>query len=140
MYRFECLSRNFYGVEIFRGEIGLSKERAIIFFFIVEHTNEKDFIFKQALQLLLAGSRQFIFFGKQKLIWHTAFDKLHMKMFPNNSLEMVAVTSEYKTIADFADEIALCIRCRYLVPTDIYLVYDDEETYRAVLKMLRKVI
>lgn len=140
MYGFECLSRNFYGVEIFRGEIDLSKERAIIFFFIVEHTNEKDFIFKQALQLLLAGSRQFIFFGKQKLIWHTAFDKLHMKMFPNNSMDLVAVTSKYETIADFADEIALCIRCKYLVPTDIYLVYDDEETYQSVLKMLGKVI
>lgn len=106
----------------------------------MEHTNEKDFIFKQALHLLSAGSRQFIFFGKQKLIWHTVFYELHMKMFPNNSMDLVAVTSKYETIADFADEIALCIRCKYLVPTDIYLVYDDEETYQSVLKMLGKVI
>ena len=54
MRKFERLSNIFFGVEMISGEIDLSKHRERIFFFIVEHTTDKEYIEKQAMQLLVA--------------------------------------------------------------------------------------
>ena len=119
------------------GEIDLSKHRERIFFFIVEHTTDKEFIEKQAMQLLVAGCRDFHFFGAKEPLWHLTFDEVDIMMYPNSTSENVALTSNYITFDDFVDEIKLCINCRYFLPTDIYLVYDDTSLYQNVLQALK---
>ena len=136
MRKCERLTRILYGVEMHYGEIDLSKQCTNIFFFIVEHTDDKEFIQKQAVQLLSAGCRDYHFFGKQEPIWHLAFDEADIMMYPNSTSETVALTSGYESFDDFVDEIQLCIRCRYLVPTDFYLIYDDEVVYTEVKRKL----
>ena len=137
MRKFERLSNIFFGVEMISGEIDLSKHRERIFFFIVEHTTDKEFIEKQAMQLLVAGCRDFHFFGAREPLWHLAFDEVDVMMYPNSTPENVALTSNYITFDDFVDEIKLCINCRYFLPTDIYLVYDDKSIYQKVLQALK---
>ena len=122
---------------MFNGEIDLSKHRERIFFFIVEHTTDKKFIEKQAMQLLVAGCRDFHFFGAKEPLWHLTFDEVDIMMYPNSTSENVALTSNYITFDDFVDEIKLCINCRYFLPTDIYLVYDDKSLYQNVLQALK---
>lgn len=137
MRKFERLSNIFFGVEMFNGEIDLSKHRERIFFFIVEHTTDKEYIEKQAMQLLVAGCRDFHFFGAKEPLWHLTFDEVDIMMYPNSTSENVALTSNYITFDDFVDEIKLCINCRYFLPTDIYLVYDDKSLYQNVLQALK---
>ena len=74
MRKCERLAENFYGVDMYCGKIDLTKHRASVFFFIVEHTEDEDFISKQAVQLLTVRCRDFHFFGKQEPIWHFGFD------------------------------------------------------------------
>ena len=61
MRKFERLSNVFFGVELFNGEIDLSKHCERIIFFIVEHTTDAEYLKKQAMQLLVAGCRDFHF-------------------------------------------------------------------------------
>ena len=137
MRKFERLSNIFFGVEMISGEIDLSKHRERIFFFIVEHTTDKEYIEKQAMQLLVAGCRDFHFFGAKEPLWHLTFDEVDIMMYPNSTSENVALTSNYITFDDFVDEIKLCINCRCFLPTDIYLVYDDKSLYQNVLQALK---
>ena len=137
MRKFERLSNIFFGVEMISGEIDLSKHRERIFFFIVEHTTDKEYIEKQAMQFLVAGCRDFHFFGAKEPLWHLTFDEVDIMMYPNSTSENVALTSNYITFDDFVDEIKLCINCRYFLPTDIYLVYDDTSLYQNVLQALK---
>ena len=137
MRKFERLSNIFFGVEMISGEIDLSKHRERIFFFIVEHTTDKEYIEKQAMQLLVAGCRDFHFFGAKEPLWHLTFDEVDIMMYPNSTSENVALTSNYITFDDFVDEIKLCINCRYFLPTDIYLVYDYKSLYQNVLQALK---
>ena len=137
MRKFERLSNIFFGVEMISGEIDLSKHRERIFFFIVEHTTDKEYIEKQAMQLLVAGCRDFHFFGAKEPLWHLTFDEVDVMMYPNSTPENVALTSNYITFDDFVDEIKLCINCRYFLPTDINLVYDDKSLYQNVLQALK---
>lgn len=136
MRKCERLTENFYGVEMYSGEIDLSKQRASVFFFIVEHTEDENFINKQAVQLLTVRCRDFHFFGNKEPIWHLGFDVADMMMYPDSTTNTVALTSGYESFIEFVDEIKLCINCRYLVPTDIYLVYDDKNIYQKVLHAL----
>ena len=137
MRKFERLSNIFFGVEMFNGEIDLSQQRERIFFFIVEHTTDKEYIEKQAMQLLVAGCRYFHFFGAEESLWHLTFDGVDVMMYPNSTPENVALTFNYITYDDFVDEIKFCINCRYFLPTDIYLVYDDKSIYQKVLQALK---
>lgn len=136
MRKCERLAENFYGVDMYCGKIDLTKHRASVFFFIVEHTEDEDFISKQAVQLLTVRCRDFHFFGKQEPIWHFGFDVADMMMYPDSTSNTVALTSGYENFDEFVDEIRECINCRYLVPTDVYLVYDDKEVYHKVLRKL----
>ena len=137
MRKFERLSNIFFGVEMISGEIDLSKHRERIFFVIVEHTTDKEYIEKQAMQLLVAGCRDFHFFGAKEPLWHLTFDEVDIMMYPNSTSENVAFTSNDITFDDFVDEIKLCIKCIYFLPTDIYLVYDDKSLYQNVLQALK---
>ena len=130
----EQLSSNLWGLDIERGVMNI-KSGTITCFMIVEHTNDLDFIRKTVLSLIVAGCNNFIFYGQQEPIWHIETDLADIKVHPASN--EVALTSSCKTLDDFIEEIELDINLRSLVPNYNYLIYDDEEIYREILRRLK---
>ena len=65
----EMLGFNFWGLDIKRGVMDL-KNGTITCFMIVEHIHDIDFIRKQVLSLIVAGCKDFTFYGQQESICH----------------------------------------------------------------------
>lgn len=130
----EMLSSNFWGLDIERGIMDL-KNGTLTCFIIVEHIHDIDFIRKQVLSLIVAGCKNFIFFGQQESIWHLETDLADIKVHPNS--DEVALTSTCESLDDFIDEINLEINLRPIVPNYNYLIYDDEKIYREILRRLK---
>ena len=130
----EMSSSNFLGLDIERGVMDL-KKGTITCFMIVEHIHDIDFIRKQVLSLIVAGCRNFTFYGQQESIWHLETDLADIKVHPNSN--EVALTSTSKSLNDFIDEIKLEINLRPIVPNYNYLIYDDEKIYREILRQLK---
>lgn len=62
-----------------------------------------------------------------------------MRTFAYISMMNTIRQSEYpkkERIEDFVGEIRKAIGCRYIVPHDIYLIYDDYELYQKVLRLI----
>ena len=129
----EMLGSNFWGLDIERGVMDL-KNGTITCFMIVERIHDIDFIRKQVLSLIVAGCKDFTFYGQQESIWHLETDLADIKVHPNS--DRVALTSTCKSIDDFIDEINLEINLRPIVPNYNYLIYDDEKIYREILRRL----
>ena len=56
-----------------------------------------------------------------------------LKIYPTDSEKII--TRKYESTEKFADELSLVLQERYFVPTDFYLIYDDEKMYRQVVGM-----
>lgn len=97
---------------------------------------DKDFIKKQALQLLVAGCENFNFYGSAESIWHFIVDEVDILLNPDSTSEAVVLTSGWNSINDFVDALVREISVRAFVPHDIYLIYDDEKIFRDVLQRL----
>ena len=129
----EMLGSNFWRLDIEHGVMDL-KNGTITCFMIVEHIHDIDFIRKQVLSLIVAGCKDFTFYGQQESIWHLETDLADIKVHPNS--DEVALTSTCKSMDDFIDEINLEINLRPIVPNYNYLIYDDEKIYREILRRL----
>lgn len=129
----EMLGSNFWGLDIEHGVMDL-KNGTITCFMIVEHIHDIDFIRKQVLSLIVAGCKDFTFYGQQESIWHLETDLADIKVHPNS--DEAALTSTCKSMDDFIDEINLEINLRPIVPNYNYLIYDDEKIYREILRRL----
>jgi hypothetical protein len=129
----EMLSSNFWGLDIECGIMDL-KNGTITCFMIVEHIHDIDFIRKQVLSLIVAGCKNFIFYGRQESIWHLETDLADIKVHPDS--DEVALTSTCESLDDFIDEINSEIYLRPIVPNYNYLFYDDEKIYREILRRL----
>ena len=129
----EMLGSNFWGLDIEHGVMDL-KNGTITCFMIVEHIHDIDFIRKQVLSLIVAGCKDFTFYGQQESIWHLETDLADIKVHPNS--DEVALTSTCESLDDFIDEINLEINLRPIVPNYNYLIYDDEKIYREILRRL----
>ena len=103
----------------------------------MEHPCSEEFIREQALQLLMTPCRNFDFYGAYSRQWDIGFDSVDIMLHPNNEEEF-SLTSQWDDFDSFVDSLELAISCRYLVPCDIYLIYDDKKTYINVLKALLK--
>ena len=96
MDRCEKLRDNLYSAELLTGSITPVKEHIAQIFYIVNNTDNSEFIENEALQMITQ-------FGK----------------------------TEYH----FCGRHSELLQERYFVPTDFYLIYDDEEMYRQVVGM-----
>ena len=137
MERFKMLSNNFYSLDLHTGKTNFKLGRNILCYFIVEHPCSEEFIREQALQLLMTPCRNFDFYGAYSRQWDVGFDSVDIMLHPNNEEEF-SLTSQWDDFDSFIDSLELAISCRYLVPCDIYLIYDDKKTYINVLKALLK--
>lgn len=134
MDRCEKLHDNLYSAELFTGSITPQKEHLAEIFYIVNRTNDSEFAKKEALQMITQfGKTKYHFCGKHSELWQMIFNDTTLKIYPTDSEKVVA--RKYESTEKFADELSLVLQERYFVPTDFYLIYDDEEMYRQVVGM-----
>lgn len=136
MPRYERLSPKLVGAHLLYGKIELKLTHGFSCFFIVNQTEDKEFLEKTAMDFILSSCKDFHFFGEKEPIWHTAFDLVDSLVFPNSTSETVALTSGYQTVEDFSEALKDMISARTFVPHDVFLIYDDERIYRQVLSLV----
>lgn len=136
MDRCEKLRDNLYSAELFTGSITPQKEHLAEIFYIVNRTNDSEFVKKEALQMITQfGKTEYHFCGKHSELWQMIFNDTALKIYPTDS--KTVITRTYESTENFADELREALQEKYFVPTDFYLIYDDEEMYRLVLGMLK---
>ncbi len=136
MDRCEKLRDNLYSAELLTGSITPHKEHLAEIFYIVNRTADIEFIEKEALQMITQfGKTVYHFCGGQSESWQKAFRDTAQKIYPEDS-EKVVIRG-YESAEKFADKLNSALQERYFVPTDFYLIYDDEEMYKQVAKMLK---
>lgn len=136
MQRYNKLRDNLYSTDLIYGKIELKPTYGFSCFFIVEHTLDMDFIKDQAIQLLLAGCQDFHFYGKTEANWRLGVDEVNMLLHPESTSETDVLISGWNTLEEFVDALKDVLSLRPFVPHNVYLIYDDEEKYRNVLKKL----
>ena len=138
MARYRRLSNNFYSLDLHIGKTDFKYRHDILCFFLVEHPCSEEFIKEQALQLLMTPCRNFDFYGAYSKQWDIGFDSVDIMLHPDDEDWDIALTTSWDDFDSFIDALMLAISCRYFVPCDIYLIYDDEDAYKNVLKALLK--
>ncbi len=83
----------------------------------------------------MSQCKNFHFYGAHSSKWDIAFDEADISVHSNE--EDWAMTSWWDNIESFVDALDLEIGSRPFIPRDIYLIYDDVDTYKKVLSMLR---
>lgn len=134
MDRCEKLRDNLYGVKLLTGSITPVKEHIALIFYIVNSTDNGEFIENEALQMITQfGKTEYNFCGKHSKLWQRIFNDTALKIYPTDS--KTVITRTYENTENFADELREALQEKYFVPTDFYLIYDDEEMYRQVVGM-----
>lgn len=120
-------------MDLFIGKTMLTANRNFHCFFIVERTFDKAFIREQALQLLLSQCKNFEFYGTYCWDWEHVFDEVDVLLHPGDD-EDIALTSAWDNLDAFTESLEGALSSRSFIPSDIYLIYDDEAVYKAVLQ------
>ncbi len=107
----------------------------MICFFIVNKSHDRNFIEKTALEFIDQGS-WYHFHGQYEPVWHIIFDETDIMIYPDSTAETVAMTCGYDNLKEFAEEIHSALHSKYVVPTDVFLFYDDGEVYQELKKLL----
>ena len=135
MNEIENLGCNTYGMNLYTGKITPNKNHSVSIFLIVENTDDKEVIYKEALQMLDAfGQSNFHFYGKQEPLWHFAFDEIDSQL---NIEKNFSNTIGYETLEEFVDELQDERHMHTIIPSDYYLIYDDREIYNKVKQMIK---
>lgn len=136
MSNYKRLRNNLYSANLLYGKIDLKSGHTFSCFFIVQHTDDLEFLKEQILQLLLAGCQGFIFFGAKASAWRQtiAWKDRVLRSIP--AAEPAVFTSEYAELDAFSAALFRDISIRSFIPHDVYLLYDDETIYEEVLKHL----
>ena len=135
MDRCEKLRDNLYGVKLLTGSITPIKEHIALIFYIVNNTDNGEFVENEALQMITQfGKTEYHFCGRHSELWQRIFNDTALKIYPTDS--KTVITRTYESTENFADELREALQEKYFVPTDFYLIYDDEEMYWQVLEML----
>ncbi len=134
---FQIIDHNIYGVDLFTGRIAPSNSHCAELFYIVDVTNNEEFIKREALQMLLQfGQTNYFFYGKQRKLWHLVFDETDIML--NSNKETVANTIDCSTLDELIDELKDRKHLRNIVNCDYYLIYDNEEIFEFVKNEISK--
>lgn len=135
MNEIENLGCNTYGINLYTDKITPNNNHFTSVFLIVENTDDKEIIYKEALQMLVAfGKSDFHFYGKQEPLWHLVFDEIDAQINVENDFSN---TIAYETLEEFVDELQDERHMRTIIPSDYYLIYDDGKIYNKVKQMIR---
>ena len=134
MDRCDKLRDNLYGVDLLTGSITPVKEHIALIFYIVNNTDNGEFAENEALQMITQfGKTEYHFCGRHSELWQRIFNNTALKIYPTDSEKVI--TRTYENTENFADELREALQEKYFVPTDFYLIYDDEDMYRQVVGM-----
>ncbi|MGN0587500.1 MAG: hypothetical protein ACI4JF_09465 [Oscillospiraceae bacterium] len=132
----ERLKYNIFGAKLHYGRISPSAGHIAEIFYIAEHTDDLEFIEKEALQMLMqTGFSCFHFYGKKKEAWCSAFNEVSRKL--NAGEESTAPLYVYENLCQFAAELERIKYIKPFVPCDYYLIYDDQTIYEDIKKELQ---
>ena len=107
---FDRLAPCFFGVDLKCEKMNFRQGHTFTCFLIVEHLNDKYFIRKWALQLLMARRDSwYYFYGSQEPLWHWMMDEADVLLHPDPDDEKVAVTVGCRDIDDFVNELDICL-------------------------------
>lgn len=135
MDRYEKLSERVFGLDLHYGKITPKQGHNSVFYYIVENTDDEEFIAAEALKMITGfGQTYYIFYGKYESRWHIAFDEADIKVFGIDN--DVAMTIGYDSLEDMAENIRMEMHVRAFIPTDIYIIYDDKSLYEKLKKLL----
>ena len=134
--RYKKLRPNFYSAHLNTGKLDLKPNHTAHFFFVVENSNDKEYMRQQARELLLTPGLWFEFYGRYRNEWELAFDEMDIMLHPNMDEEEIAMTSSWTDLDSFVDTLDLALETRSIVLCDIYLLYDDEDIYKQIIEKL----
>lgn len=124
--RLSCLN-------LYTGVIRYHEGHTFSCFFIVEHTDDKEYIKKHALELMTAGCRNSNFYGKQAKLWENIYASVDI--YKNQNEYNCTAISTWDKIESFVDALRFELSARTLIPHDVYLIYDDDQIGEQVLSM-----
>lgn len=127
---------NFRCLDLYTGVIRYQEGHNFCCFFIVNYMDDAEYIKKHALELLVAGCRDFHFYGKHAQLWENIFDSVDI--YRTSDEDDWAMTCGGSSIENFVDELSLAIHTRPIVPFDIYLIYDDAIAKNEILALLEQ--
>ena len=133
MQRYKKLRPNLFSADLHYGKIDIKPDHYFSCFFIVQHTDDREFIKDQAIQLLLAGCRNYDFYGEKRKIWGTGLEEAYRIVLPENSVENTIRLNRWDTIEGFVAALNKSISMRPIVLCDHFLLYDDMNIYEAVV-------
>lgn len=127
-----------YGLDLFYGKLDAKQGHNFSCFFIVECTFDNEFIKQQALQLLLAGCKEYNFYGKYKNEWHKEFEQTNYMLHLDKENNGFILVNSWTEIEKFVHVLEERVSLRTIVPHDEYLIYDDIKIYEKVVKLLKE--
>ena len=133
MQRYKKLRPNLFSADLHYGKIDIKPDHYFSCFFIVQHTDDREFIKEQMIQLLLSGCRWFDFYGDKGAVWEASLEEAHRIVLPKNSVENTIRLNRWDTIEGFVAALNKSISMRPIVPCDHFLLYDDMNIYEAVV-------
>ena len=136
MQRYKKLRPNLFSADLHFGKIEIKPDHYCSCFFIVQRTDDRAFIKDQAIQLLLAGCRNYDFYGEKRKIWETGLEGAYRIVLPENSVENTIRLNRWDIIEDFVAALNKSISMRPIVPCDHFLLYDDMKIYEAVVECM----
>ncbi len=135
---YKQLANNFYSMDLYYGKTSLKSGRDIVFYFIVQHPCSEEFLQKQVLQLFMSQCQFFHFYGRYSGQWCDSFQRMEALLNFQDEGKRKAYENHQEDMSSFVSELSMTLSTRAFVPFDVFLVYDDEETYKAVLNALKK--
>lgn len=104
MDRCEKLRDNLYGVDLLTGSITPVKEHIALIFYIVNNTDNGEFVENEALQMITQfGKTEYHFCGRHSELWQRIFNDTALKIYPTDSEKVI--TRKYESTEKFADEL-----------------------------------
>lgn len=138
MIKCEIIENCFYGVNLVSSEMDLNPTHLFDCFLIVERTTDDDYIIRQLTQLMLFGCSSFHFFGQDSFHWYMCSIRAHHMLYPKKVSKKPLLIVDWDSELDFILEIWEAVRLRGLVPSDVYLIYDDLAKYHKAVQTYRR--
>ena len=90
MDRCDRLRDNLYSAELLTGSITPVKEHIALIFYIVNNTDNSEFIENEALQMITQfGKTEYHFCGRHSELWQRIFNDTALKIYPTDSKKVI---------------------------------------------------
>ena len=129
----EILAANVIGLDLKYGRMDLTSGHTVSCWLIAEHTGDRDYIGRRALELRMTGCRTFHVCGRHASLWRAVLWETGMLFGSGSKPDPVGA---YHDLNSFADTLRAAMDKQTPVPEDIFLLYDDPDIYREVVRRL----